>query len=127
MLSARATDQVFGLGVEDLFLADALAIPVRDGAVDVVFSQYVLTYLRGREERALNEMLRVARLGVVCFETAAVRPSPLERAYLARTGQSRRLARIVRARHDVEVEALAKRGGDRHVGIPTIMAVLRKR
>jgi len=127
VLSARATDQVFGLGVEDLLLADALAIPVRDGAVDVVFSQYVLTYLRGREDRVLDEMLRVARLGVVFFETAAVRTSPLERAYLARTGQSRRLARLVRGRRDVEVEALVKRGGDRHVGIPTIMAVLRKR
>lgn len=52
----------------DLFVADLLNIPMRDGSVDVVYSSHSLEPNRGKEEEAIRECLRVARKAVVLIE-----------------------------------------------------------
>jgi SAM-dependent methyltransferase len=51
-----------------LFVADLFSIPLADESVDVVYTSHSIEPNGGREERALAELLRVARRTVVLIE-----------------------------------------------------------
>lgn len=52
----------------DLFVADLFEIPLEDSSVDVVYTSHSLEPNGGREEAAINELMRVARRAVVLIE-----------------------------------------------------------
>ena len=60
---------------EDLFLANGLNVPLKENSYDIVFSHYVIEQMKGFEEKALDNMIRIARKGVVLFETAVYQPT----------------------------------------------------
>lgn len=126
LLTARSTIERFGLDVDDLFLADGLSIPLPDNSVDVVFSHYVIEQLAGFEQQALTEMLRVARTGVVLFETAVLKPTFNEAVYMSHSGYSRDLPIVVKALKGVEVEEMYNIRDDRFFGCPNVQFVIRK-
>src|SRR6185436_13349197 len=87
--TARATIEALDLDIRELFCADGMNLPCADGSYDVLYSHYVIEQLAGFEQRALSEMLRVARRGVVLFETALYRPTLNQRIYMAHCGYSK--------------------------------------
>lgn len=127
VLAARATVELFGLEYRNLFLADGLTLPLANASFDVVFSHYVVEQMAGYEEAALDSMLRVARVGVVLFETAVHRPTLNQRIYMTHSGYSRRLPEVVRARSDVLIEELRNVREDRFFGAPNVLFVLKKK
>ena len=127
VLTTRATTEHFGLDIRNLFLGNGVSLPLKDNSFDVVFSHYVVEQMSGYEDEALNEMLRVARTGVVLFETAAFKPTLNQRVYMRHSGYSRDLPRAVRERSDVEVEEMRNVKEDRFFGAPNLTIVLKKR
>jgi ubiquinone/menaquinone biosynthesis C-methylase UbiE len=102
-------------------------LPLADGSFDVVFSHYVIEQMSGFEEMALNEMLRVSRMGVVMFETAVFKPTFNQWIYMKHSGYSRQLAAATSKRSDVIIEEARNMKKDRFFGAPNILFVLRKK
>ncbi len=127
VLATKATAEHFGLACRNLFLADGRSLPLADETFDVVFSHYVVEQMAGYEEAALDSMLRVARVGVVLFETADYHLTLNQRMYMGHSGYSRRIVEVIRTRSDVAVEDLRNNKRDRFFGAPNVIAVLRKR
>lgn len=129
ILTARCTVEQYDLEVTDLFCADGLNIPLADESFDLVYSQYVIEQLKGFEEVALKEMLRVARVGVVLFETALYKPTIDQRMFMAHSGYSSDLPRVVeklRAEGAFTTEKIENLTQDRFYGCPNVQFVLRK-
>lgn len=126
LLTAKATFTKHSIDCEDLFLANGLNLPLKDNSYDVVFSHYVIEQMKGFEEQVLNEMIRVARKGVVLFETAFYHPTLDQRIYMKHSGYSRDLAKIVKRRKDVKVLMIKNIKKSRFFGAPNILFVLKK-
>jgi len=62
--------------VAELFVGDLIHIPFADNSIDVVYSSHSLDPNGGREEEALQELLRVARHAVVLIEPIHELASP---------------------------------------------------
>jgi hypothetical protein len=75
----------------------------------------------------LSEMLRVARRGVVLFETGLHRPTLNQRIYMAHSGYSRALPQVAAAMPGVTVERLENIVDNRFFGAPNVQIVLRKK
>ncbi len=126
LLTARATFNKHGLECDDLFLANGLNLPLKDNSYDIVFSHYVIEQMKGFEGQALNEMIRVARVGVVLFETALYRPTLGQRIYMKHSGYSRDLPKIVKGRKDVEILEMRNIKKSRFFGCPNVLFMLKK-
>ena len=83
--------------------------------------------MAGFEQRVLSEMLRVARRGVVLFETGLHRPTLNQRLYMRHSGYSRSLPQVAAAMPGVVVERLENITDNRFFGAPNILIVLRKK
>lgn len=127
LLTAKAAFSKHCIEYEDLFLANGLNLPLRDNSYDVVFSHYVVEQMKGFESQALDNMIRVARKGVVLFETAVYHPTIDQRIYMKHSGYSRDLPKIVRRRKDVEVLEVRNIKESRIFGCPNVLFVLKKR
>lgn len=127
ILATKATMDYSGLKCNNIFLANGLQLPLRDASFDVVFSHYVIEQMAGYEEEALDSMLRVAKVGVVLFETAVHKPTLNQRIYMKHSGYSRRLPEVVKRRSDIIVEEITNLKQDRFFGCPNVLFALRKR
>jgi SAM-dependent methyltransferase len=126
-LTARSAIEYFDLAVSDLFMADGLNPPLADESFDVVFSHYVVEQMAGFEDRALDQMLRISRMGVVMFETAIHHPTLDQRMFMAHSGYSRDLPKAVLDRDDIIVERIDNDRKERFFGSPNVIFVLRKK
>ncbi|BBF91360.1 class I SAM-dependent methyltransferase [Blastochloris tepida] len=79
------------------FVADLFGLPLRDNAVDVVWTYHALEPNGGREREAARELLRVARRHVVLFEPSFDNNTAEGRARMERLGYVRGLADAVTA------------------------------
>lgn len=127
VLMTRGMTEQHDVRCRNVFVADGRSLPLRDESFDVVFSHYVIEQMAGYEDEALASMLRVARVGVVLFETAAHHLTFNQRLYMAHSGYSRGLVDAIRRRSDVTVEELRNNRDDCFFGCPNVVAVLRKR
>ncbi|HEY9192443.1 MAG TPA: methyltransferase domain-containing protein [Methyloversatilis sp.] len=75
----------------DLFVADLFHIPLADASVDVVYTSHSLEPNGGREQAALQELLRVARRAVVLVEPIYELAGPEARERMAHHGYVRNL------------------------------------
>lgn len=129
ILTARTTIEQYDLDITDLFCADGLHIPLADASFDLVYSHYVIEQLAGFEQIALKEMLRVARVGVVLFETALYKPTVDQRIFMAHSGYSRDLPKVVenlRRKESLAIEKIENVKQDRFYGCPNVEFILRK-
>jgi ubiquinone/menaquinone biosynthesis C-methylase UbiE len=127
-LSAVANLSVQNVTVRDLFLGDARALPLERNSFDVVFSHYVIEQIAGFEESVVDNMVQVARKGVVLFETAKhPRLRWNQRVFLKHSGYSRRLIQVIRRRRDLEDVTITNNTKSYLYGCPNVMFVLRKR
>ena len=126
VLTARATIEHFGLNIRNLFLANGLSLPFQNGSFDVVFSHYVIEQMKGYEERALDEMLRVSRKGVIMFESATLNPTFDQRIFMKHSGYSHRMSEVVLGRPDSKVQERRNLKKDRFFGGPNVLMVLEK-
>jgi len=127
LLTARATMMKHGVECQDLFLANGLNLPLKANSYDLVFSHYVIEQMKGFEEQALDNMIRVARKGVVLFETALWRPTWDQTVYMQHSGYSRDLPQAVRQRNDIEIVKIENNKRSRFYGCPNVLFVLRKK
>jgi SAM-dependent methyltransferase len=127
VLTARATFEYFKPGISNLFLADGRKLPLAADSFDIVFSHWVLEQMAGAEEEALDEMLRVSRKGVVLIEPTINKPRLSERVLMAHSGYSKRLAAIIRARRDIEIEEIRDMRDNQPFLHPNVLMVLRKK
>jgi len=74
-----------------LFVADLFEIPLGDSSVDVVYTSHSLEPNGGREERAIAELLRVARHAVVLVEPIYELAGPEAQARMMHHGYVRGL------------------------------------
>lgn len=129
VMTARSTIEQYDLEVTDLFCADGLDIPLADDSFDLVYSHYVIEQLKGLEESVLREMIRVARFGVVLFETALYRPTIDQRVFMAHSGYSSDLPEVVEELREkglvlnYKIENLKQ---DRFYGCPNVQFILEK-
>jgi len=77
--------------VAELFVGDLIHIPFADNSIDVVYSSHSLEPNGGREEEALQELLRVARHAVVLIEPIYELASPEAQARMTHHGYVRGL------------------------------------
>lgn len=75
----------------ELFVADLFHIPLADASVDVVYTSHSLEPNGGREQAALQELLRVARRAVVLVEPIYELAGPDARERMAHHGYVRNL------------------------------------
>jgi len=75
----------------ELFVADLFHIPLADASVDVVYTSHSLEPNGGREQAALQELLRVARRAVVLIEPIYELASPEARERMVHHGYVRNL------------------------------------
>jgi SAM-dependent methyltransferase len=75
----------------DLFVADLFHIPLEDDSVDVVYTSHSLEPNGGREQAALQELLRVARRAVVLVEPIYELAGPEARERMTHHGYVRNL------------------------------------
>ena len=75
----------------ELFVADLFHIPLADASVDVVYTSHSLEPNGGREQAALQELLRVARRTVVLVEPIYELAGPDARDRIAHHGYVRNL------------------------------------
>jgi uncharacterized protein YbaR (Trm112 family) len=75
----------------DLFVGELEAIPLLDGAADVVFTSHAVEPNRGREAEILSELYRVAGRYLVLFEPCYELASPDARARMDHHGYCRGL------------------------------------
>ncbi|MGC4406046.1 methyltransferase domain-containing protein [Methyloversatilis sp. MC4-4] len=75
----------------ELFVADLFHIPLADASVDVVYTSHSLEPNGGREQAALQELLRVARRAVVLVEPIYELAGPEARERMAHHGYVRNL------------------------------------
>jgi ubiquinone/menaquinone biosynthesis C-methylase UbiE len=127
LLTAKATVEKHRIPYENLFLANGLNLPLKDSSYDVVFSHYVIEQMKGNEEKALDNMIRVARKGVVLFETAVFKPTFDQLVYMKHSGYSRDLPKVVRNRKDVEIVEMRNIKSSRFYGCPNVLFALKKK
>lgn len=126
LLTAKATFTKHSIECEDLFLANGLNLPLKDNSYDIVFSNYVIEQMNGFEEQALDNMIRVARKGVILFETAVYRPTIDQYVYMKHSGYSRDLPKILNKKRDIEVLKIENIKKSRFFGCPNVLFVLKK-
>jgi len=78
-----------------LFVADLFEIPLDDASIDVVYTSHSLEPNGGREEQAVQELLRVARHAVVLIEPIYELASPQAKARMVHHGYVRGLKATV--------------------------------
>jgi len=125
-LTAESTIQQHQLDVSNLFMADGRKLPLRDNSFDVVFSHYVIEQMKGFESEILSEMLRVARKGVVLFETALYNPTLNQRIYMSHSGYSTDLPQAVRGLKGLDEVIIENNLDDRFAGPPNVTFILKK-
>jgi len=127
LLTAKATFTKHTIECEDLFLANGLFLPLKDNSYDIVFSHYVIEQMKGFENKALDNMIRVAREGVVLFETAIYHPTIGQRIYMKHSGYSTDLPEIVKRRKDIEILEIRDVKKSYFFNCPNVLFVLRKK
>jgi len=101
--SALANFQNHGVELDNFFLADGRALPLRDNSFDLVFTCHVLEQLKTNLAEALNEVIRVARKGIVLLEPSIYKATLTERLYIRYNQLCENLIDLIKNRRDVEV------------------------
>lgn len=126
LLTAKATFSKHSIECEDLFLANGLNVPLKENSYDIVFSHYVIEQMKDFEEKALDNMIKIAKKGVVLFETAVYRPTINQYIYMKHSGYSKDLPTILEKRRDIEVLKIENIKKSRFFGAPNVLFVLKK-
>jgi SAM-dependent methyltransferase len=124
--SLAATERVVDIGLGPRFVSDVEAIAAGDRRFDIVLSHFVLIQLPGREDAALQEMMRVARIGVVLCELSPEGGGWSGRRFLRTSGLSSGVADAVRRLPDAVVERFEPRRRDRLTGRPNVLIAVRR-
>jgi uncharacterized protein YbaR (Trm112 family) len=88
---ARAHAAGFGTAPPELFAGDMFALPVVDGAFDVVLTAHALEPNGGRERAGIAELARASRRWLVLFEPSYELGGPQTRANIEKHGYVRGL------------------------------------
>jgi SAM-dependent methyltransferase len=81
----------------ELFVADLLALPLRDASVDVLWTAHTVESNGGREREALAELFRITRRRLCLFEPNYEAGTPEIRARMERFGWARGLPAAIEA------------------------------
>lgn len=68
LLYARKFEEQKGISGFNQAVGDMFSLPFEDNSIDLIFTYYCIAENRGKEEEAINEMLRVANKYVVLIE-----------------------------------------------------------
>lgn len=101
--SALVNFEIHNVELNNFFLADGRDLPLRDDSFDLVFTCHVLEQLKADLSKALNEVIRIAKKGVVLMEPSNFKAKLSERLFLRYEQYCENLIDIIKDRNDVEV------------------------
>lgn len=124
--SALVNFQIHSVDLDNFFLADGRDLPLRDGSFDLVFTCHVLEQLKTDLDKALNEVIRIAKKGVILMEPSNFKATLTERLYIRYNQYCENLIDLIEDRNDVDVIEHFK-GTLRNWWLPNNFIVMRKK
>jgi len=106
--SSLVNFEIHNVRLENFFMADGRNLPLKDESFDLVFSLGVLEQLKDDLERSLNELLRVAKKGILLYEPSNFRATFCERRHVEMNHYPEDILGLLNNRDDIEVIECSK-------------------